>query len=68
MVGFALGTILIMIGALAGAWSLRNVLYCAEIKKSVSYTSMVRKIAGSKLDRIMTILIIISISGTCISE
>jgi amino acid permease len=68
MVGFALGTILIMIGALAGAWSLKNILHCAEIKKSVSYTSMVRKIAGSKLDRIMTILIIISISGTCISE
>ena len=68
MTGFLLGSILIMIGALAGAWSLKNVLYCAELKKSVSYTSLVRRICGSKLDRIMTILIIISISGTCISE
>ena len=34
MVGFVLGSILIIMSAFAGAWSLKNILYCAEVKKA----------------------------------
>lgn len=68
MVGFVNGIVFILIAAFAAQWSLKNILYCAEEKQAYSYTSLVRKIVGRKADRLMTVLILISISGSCITE
>jgi amino acid permease len=57
-----------LIGAIAAQWSLKNILSCAQQAGAYSYTSLVRKIAGRKADRLMMTLILISISGSCISE
>ena len=68
LVGFANGIALIIIAAIAATLSLKNLLYCADAVRAYSYTSLARKVAGPKIDRVMTLLILISISGTCISE
>lgn len=68
MVGFIIGIVFILTAAFAANLSLKNILECAKKTSAYSYTSLVRKVIGKKADRMMSILILISISGSCISE
>lgn len=63
-----MGVLILILGAISGSWSLKNILYCAEKVEAHSYSTMVRKIVGKGWDRAIQVLIFVSISGTCISE
>lgn len=65
--GFILGTVLIIIGAIAAALSLRMLVSCSEKVRSNSYSDLVRKVMGKKLDNLLLVLLFFGISGSSIS-
>lgn len=66
--GFLLGIILLASNAIMSAWGMKNILECAENKQTPTYASLVRKIAGPKFDRIITILFFFAVVGAAVAE
>jgi amino acid permease len=57
----------VLIGAIAALTSLKMLLGLAEEVKAQSFSHLIRKVFGHKIDRFLSILLFFGISGSCIS-
>ncbi len=65
--GFVLGSLLIILGAIAAIISLKLIVASVTIAKSGSYIQLVRTVMGSKADNGLCYLLLFGMTGSCIT-
>ena len=66
--GLILGMMLLISNAYMSTWGMKNILKCAESKKTPTYSSLVRRIAGAKFDRVISFLFFLTVVGAAVAE